>query len=185
MKKEFQTRPDGISDQWCINAGGFAWQDFLTAMPSLVFVVTGWKSNGKQNACLHSWSTFMGAGTDDFICFMPAYKGGHMYQSLKQTGECVLNFPSIDVYDRCIKTIGNNQFEADEITAAGLTAENAMQVNAPRIQECFLQIECEYMWERALFDNAGFFGNHDVAIALKAVHIAMERECYVTAGRGR
>ena len=36
-----------------------------------------------------------------------------MYQSLKETKVCVLNFPSIDIYDRCIKTIGNNQFETD------------------------------------------------------------------------
>jgi len=86
----------------------------VTAMPSLVFVVTGWKSNGKENACLQSWSTFVGGGANDFICIMGKVgKNGHMYQSLKETGVCVLNFPSNDIYDRCIKTIGNNQFEAD------------------------------------------------------------------------
>lgn len=52
-----------------------------------------------------------------------------MYQLLKETKVCVLNFHSIDIYERCIKTIGNSQFETDDITASGLTAEKAMMVN--------------------------------------------------------
>ena len=49
MKKDFPTRPETISEQYCEAVGGFSWYDFVTAMPSLVFVVTGWKSNGKEN----------------------------------------------------------------------------------------------------------------------------------------
>lgn len=143
-------------------------------MPSLVFIVTGWKSNGKENACLQSWSTFAGSGADNFICIMgKVNKGGHMYQSLKETRVCVLNFPSIDIYDRCIKTIGNNQFETDEITASGLTAEKASKVNAPQIKECFLNIECEFLWEHDLFE-----GSQEVAVALKAVSICIDSERY-------
>ncbi|MCL2488351.1 MAG: flavin reductase [Oscillospiraceae bacterium] len=181
MKKEFPARPDAITEQWCINAGGFAWQDFLTAMPSLVFVVTGWKSNRKENACLQSWATFVGGGTDDFVCIIGnVFQGGHMYRSLKETGVCVLNFPSGDVYDRCIKTIGNNRFEADEITAAGLTAECAVKVDAPRIKECFLNIECEFLWEHELLA-----GSHLMTIALRAVHICMDSDSYDQNKRGR
>ena len=77
-----------------------------------------------------------------------------MYQSLKETRVCVLNFPSIDIYDRCIKTIGNNQFETDEITASGLTAEKASKVNAPQIKRVFLNIECEFLWEHDLLRGA-------------------------------
>lgn len=99
--------------------------------------------------------------------------GGHMYQSLKETKACVLNFPSSDIYARCIKTIGNNQFETDEITAAGLTAEKAAKVNAPRIKECMLNIECEYLWEHALYA-----GSNETTIALKAVSLCMDSERY-------
>ncbi len=64
-------------------------------MPQLVFVVTGWKSNGKENACLHSWSSFMGSGLENFICILgKVNKEGHMYQSLRETKVCVLDFPS-------------------------------------------------------------------------------------------
>ena len=173
MKKEFLSRPETITEQFCKDAGGFSWQEFLAGIPSLVFVVTGWKSNGKENACLQSWATFVSGGLDDFVCIMPAYKGGHMYQSLKETGVCVLNFPSNDIYDRCIKTIGNNQFEADEITAAGLTAEKAVKVDAPRIAECFLNIECEFLWEHELIEGTG-----GLVVALRAVSICMDSDRY-------
>jgi len=181
MKKEFSARPEAIAEQYLKDCGGFSWQDFVAAMPSLVFVVTGWKSNGKENASLQSWSTFAGAGTDDFICIMAkVYKGGHLYQSLKKTGVCVLNFPSSNIYDRCIKTIGNNEFETDEITAAGLTAEKATKVNAPRIKECFLNIECEFLWERKLCK-----GSRDKTVALKVVNICMDSDHYDQSKLGR
>ena len=131
MKKEIAVteRPEIFTEQYLAAFGNMSWYDFVTAMPSLVFVVTGWKSNGKENACLHSWSSFAGSGADNFICILgKVNKDGHMYQSLKETKACVLNFPSNDIYDRCIKTIGNNQFETDEITASGLTAEGALNI---------------------------------------------------------
>lgn len=103
-----------------------------------------------------------------------------MYQSLKETGVCVLNFPSNDIYDRCIKTIGNNQFETDEITSSGLTAEKASKVNAPQIKECFLNIECEFLWEHELFA-----GSREVAVALRAVNICMDSERYDQSALGR
>ena len=187
MKKEISIfeRPDRLAgyetEQYMAACGNMSWYDFVTAMPSLVFVVTGWKSNGRENACLHSWSTFAGSGADNFICIMGKVdKGGHMYQSLKETGVCVLNFPSSDIYNRCIKTIGNNQFETDEITASGLTAEKASKVNAPRIKECFLNIECEFLWEHELFE-----GSKEVAVALKAVNICMDSERYDQSKHGR
>ena len=180
MKKDFSERPEKYTEPWC------TWQGFLTAMPSLVFVVTGWKNNGKENACLQSWASFMGGGKDEFVCILGAVpKGGHMYQSLKETGACVLNFPTYDIYDRCVKTIGNNEFETDEITVAGLTAEKSAKVNAPRIKECFLNIECEFLWEHEIFENNGFFGNHDVTVALKVVHISMENDYYNQSKLGR
>jgi flavin reductase (DIM6/NTAB) family NADH-FMN oxidoreductase RutF len=99
---------------------------------------------------------------------------------LKETRCCVLNFPSGDVYNRCYKTIDNNQYEADEITASGLTADKATAVNAPRIVECFLNIECEYLWEHLNFEDSG-----NVVIALKAVHICMDSSHYDPSKLGR
>ena len=187
MKKEVSLvdKPEKLAgyaiEQYTAFCGNLSWYDFVTAMPQLVFVVTGWKSNGKENACLHSWSSFMGSGLDNFICILgKVNKDGHMYQSLKETKVCVLNFPSNDIYDRCVQTIRNNQFETDEITASGLTAEKATMINAPRIKECFLNIECEFLWEQELFE-----GSKEVAIAVRAVNINMDSEVYDQCKRGR
>ena len=183
MKKEFSITDlaGEFNEQYLLACGNLSWYDFIAGMPSLVFVVTGWKSNGKENACLHSWSSFAGSGAGNFICLLgKVHKSGHMYQSLIETKACVLNFPSNDIYDRCIKTIGNNQFETNEITAAGLTAEKAKKVNAPRIKECFLNIECTYLWEHDLFQ-----GSKEVVIALKAVNLSMDSEHYDQSKLGR
>lgn len=180
MKKEIATCPEAITEQWPGELSSFSWQDFVTAIPSPLFVVTGYKSNGKENACLQSWSTFVG-DAGEFICIIGSVsKRGHMYQSLKETRCCVLNFPSRDVYDLCTKTIENNQLETDEITASGLTVEKALSVNAPRIKECFLNIECEFLWEREHFE-----GSRDVVVALKATHICMDNDRYDESKLGR
>ncbi|HWT27687.1 MAG TPA: flavin reductase, partial [Mobilitalea sp.] len=60
MKKEFATKPETFVEQWEGEFEGFSWQDFLTAIPSLLFVITSYKENGRENACLQSWSTFVG-----------------------------------------------------------------------------------------------------------------------------
>ena len=171
MKKEFSTRPETISAEYC-KACGCSWQAFVTAMPTLEFVVTGWKKNGKENACLQSWAAFVGDGADDFVCVMPLC-GRHARKSLQRTKVCVLNFPSNDIMDRCSRTIGNNQWETDEITASGLTAEKASKVDAPRIKECFLNIECELLWR------------HKGWVAVKAVNICMDEEHYDQSKLGR
>lgn len=176
MKKEISIydRPERFSDGYLAACGNLCWYDFVVGMPSLVFLVTGWKSNGKENACLQSWASFVGSGVQNYVCILGKVNPyGHMYQSLKETKSCVLNFPSNDIYARCVKTIGNNEWDADEITAAGLTAEAAYKVNAPRIQECFLNLECEYLWEHPLCE-----GSSEVAVALKVVHVCMDSERY-------
>jgi flavin reductase (DIM6/NTAB) family NADH-FMN oxidoreductase RutF len=180
MKKEFFQRPETITETWN------TWQCFLLGIPSMVFVVTGWKANGKENACLQSWTAFTPCGKDDFACVMSQVsKDGHMYKSLKETGVCVLNFPTLDIYERCVKTINDNGDETDEITAAGLTAEPATKVNAPRIKECFLNIECEFMWEHELFPEPNVWGGQDVTVALKVVGICMDSDRYDQSKLGR
>jgi len=173
MKKEITAKPDKITESWPGELTHFSWQDFVTAIPSPLFLVTTYKSNGKENACLQSWSTFVG-GNGEFICIIGSVsKGGHLYQSLKETKCCVLNFPSYNIYDKCLQTVNNNGFDDDEITLSGLTAEKARTVNAPRIAECFLNIECEFLWEHEHYE-----GSPNVTVALRAIHICMDSGHY-------
>lgn len=50
MKKEYSKIPDSMKN---METYGFSWMDFVTAIPSPLFVVTTYKSNGKPNACNH------------------------------------------------------------------------------------------------------------------------------------
>jgi flavin reductase (DIM6/NTAB) family NADH-FMN oxidoreductase RutF len=180
MKQEFFTQPPTFKEEWPGELTSFSWEDFLTAIPSPIFLVTTYKDNGKPNACLQSWSTFAG-DAGKFICILGSVsKGGHLYQSLLHTKECVLNFPSSDIYDKCSATIRNNGYEDDEITQSGLTIEPAQTVNAPRVAECFLNLECELLWEKE-----HFAGSRDVTICLQVKHTAMDSAYYDEDQKGR
>jgi len=180
MKKEFSHKPDLYEEQWPGEFNTFSWGDYLTAIPSPIFLITTYKSNRKPNACLQSWSTFTG-DAGEFICLIGSVsKKGHLYESLLKTKECVLNFPAADIYDKCQATIQNNDFEDDEIEKSGLTAEKSKTVEAPRIAECFLNIECDFLWKKDHFKGA-----NDVVVCLKMKHIAMDEDYYDENKKGR
>jgi len=131
---------------------GFSWKEFVATVPSPLFLVTTYKSNGMPNACMQSWATFTSAdhGKGFYAILASVNKGGHLYQTLKEQQEAVINFMSADYHAACMATIRNNAFEADEITASGLTVEKADWVNAPMVKECFMNLECRYIWEKEI-----------------------------------
>lgn len=177
MKKEFDKFPEEFGGQELF---GFSWLEYTAAVPSPLVVVTGYKSNGKPNATMMSWCTFTGAEGGYHCIFSSVHRSGHMYRSLKETGCCAVNFPSADILWKCMDTIRNNGFDTDEITASGLTAEPSPRVNAPRIKECFLNMDCELEWERDLTEE----GTHAV-VCLKVTGISMDERHYNNNDLGR
>ena len=168
MKKEYSCIPDSMRD---METYGFSWMDFVTAIPSPVFVVTTYKSNGKPNACLQSWACFNG-GPDGFYAVLSSVnKSGHLYQSIKEKQEAVINFPSAEWYGKCLDTIKHNGFDDDEIAASDLTAGRASFVNAPLIKECFLNLECRYLWEKEIVA-----GSTHVLMCLEVVNICADEK---------
>lgn len=153
--------------------------EHVLAIPSPLMVVTSYKSNGLSNATMQSWSTFV--GEEGYYCiFGSVNKNSHMYQSIKETKELVINFPSKEYFLKCMKTVENNNFDQDEITASLLTKEPSSMVNAPRIKECFLNLECKYVWEHELTEK----GNH-VVMCVKVINICMDEEHYEEENLGR
>lgn len=166
MKKEFDSCPQDMEAE----TYGFSWQEFITAIPSPLVLVTSYKSNGLPNASMQSWCTFI--GEEGFRCiFGSVNKYCHMYSSLKETGCCVINFPSADNFLKCYDTIKNNDPDTDEISASGLTSEPAKIINAPRVKECFLSLECVFEWEKDLSEE----GIRKV-ICVKIVNIAIDEK---------
>ena len=177
MKKEYSAMPKSMRK---METYGFSWMDFVTAIPAPLFVVTSYKSNGMPNACLQSWACFKGMGQSFYAIISSVNKAGHMYKTIRETGEAVLNFPSAAIYDRCMDTVHNNQWDADEITASGLTAEPASMVNAPRIKECFLCLECRFHWEKEITE-----GSDHVLMCLEVKNICIDEAYLDEAAQGR
>lgn len=176
MKKEFSSCPKTVKEK---EMYGFSWMEHVMAIPSPLIVVTSYKSNGKPNATMQSWSTFV--GEEGYFCILGSVnKNGHMYSSIKENKDLVINFPSDDIYDKCLDTIKNNNFDNDEITLSGLTVEKSTKVNAPRIKECFLNLECKFLWEKEIVENS----NH-VVMCVKIVNVCMDEEHYNFNKKGR
>ena len=73
--------------------------------------------------------------------------GGHTYKNIKRTAAFCVNYPSYDDLEGCQATIDHNDLEDDEITAGGFTAEKSRRIEAPRIAEASLSLECSYVKE--------------------------------------
>ena len=172
MKYAYREMPESLKGTYAdfSRQFGFSWKEFVATVPSPLFLVTTYKSNGQPNACMQSWATFTSAdhGNGFYAILASVNKSGHLYQTLQETKEAVINFMSAEVHSACMATIHNNDFEKDEITASGLTAEKADWVNAPMVKECFMNLECRYEWEKEIVP-----GDDHVMVCLEVlgVHI--------------
>ena len=152
---------------------GFSWKEFVATIPSPMFLVTTYKSNSQPNACMQSWATFTSAnhGNGFYAILASVNKSGHLYQSLQEKQDAVINFMSAEYHAACMATIQNNAFEADEIAASGLTAEPANWVQAPMVKECFMNLECRYVWEKEIVP-----GDDHVMICLEVLGVHIDKE---------
>lgn len=102
MKKEITNCPEKLKEEY-----GFSWMEHVLAIPSPLVTVTTYKKNGLPNATMQSWCTFVG-DSGYHVIFGSVNRNGHMYTSCKETGCCVVNIPSKEVFLKCIATIENN-----------------------------------------------------------------------------
>ncbi len=150
---------------------GFSWMEFVLSIPSPVFVVTSYKSNNMPNACMQSWTSFTGNEKGFYALISAVNKNGHLYKTIIERKEAVINFMSAEIYDKCMKTIRNNQFEIDEITSSGLTVTPAKMVKAPMIEECFMNLECKFVWKKEIKE-----GDDYVIVCLEIVNVHIDED---------
>ena len=170
MKHTYYETPENMKG---LEAWGFNWLEFVTSIPTPMFLVTTYKANGKTNACMQSWSSFTTAdkGKRFFVLLSSVNKGGHLYQTLLEKGCAVVNFLSVDLYDRAMATIRNNQWEADELSESGLTAVKAEKIDAPMVDESFMNLECKFVWEKEIVP-----GDDHVMACLEVVNVHMDEK---------
>lgn len=170
MKHTYYETPENMKG---LEAWGFNWLEFVTSIPTPMFLVTTYKANGKTNACMQSWSSFTTAdkGRRFFVLLSSVNKGGHLYQTLLEKGCAVVNFLSVDLYDRAMATIRNNQWEADELSESGLTAVKAEKIDAPMVDESIMNLECIFAWEKEIVP-----GDDHVMVCLEVVNVHLDEK---------
>lgn len=168
MKYELNSRPTNFKETWTRQFQIFSWVEYVSAIPQAISVITTWKENRLPNACLQAWTMYNG-DADGYYVIFSIMNRTHTYKNILRDKDFAVNFPGIEEFPRCYDTIKNNDDVIDEITASGLTVEPSQAVNAPRIKECFLNLECRLEWHRPLHD-----GSYWHLFAGEVVHVAIE-----------
>jgi len=168
LKHELNTQPACFKESWPGQLKIFSWIDYVTAIPQAMSVITTWKEGRIPNACLQAWTTYTGDAGGYYVIFS-ILNNNHTYKNILRDKDFVVNFPDIDVFPKCYETIENNSDETDEIAGVGLTIEPSKAVDAPRIKECFLNLECRLGWHRPLHDGSLWH-----VFAGEVVHLAID-----------
>jgi len=171
MKHELNAQPACFKETWPKQLKIFSWIDYVTAIPQAMSVITTWKEGQIPNACLQAWTTYIGDAGGYYV-ILSILNDNHTYKNILRANDFVVNFPEIDVFPKCYKTIENNSDGTDEITSVGLTIESSKVADAPRIKECFLNLECRLGWHRPLHDDSiwHIFAGEVVHVAIESNH---------------
>ena len=169
MKHEIQIgTPENLAEIWPGSYNLFSWLEYVVNIPHPMFLITTRKANGAPNACLHSWG-FLAGDRDNYTAILGMMDYYHTYENILREGEWCLNYPSADDWEKCFQTINVNGAENDEITDAGLSVEASQVVQAPRIAECLIHLECKLDWYRPLRENSPW-----QLVSGQVVHAAMD-----------
>jgi flavin reductase (DIM6/NTAB) family NADH-FMN oxidoreductase RutF len=146
-------QPLCLVEDWPGKYDVFSWLEYVVTVPNPIFLVTTRKANGAANANLHSWGLLVGE-RDHYSSLLALLSHTHTYANILREGEWCLNFPSVEQQAQCFETIRCNGPDNDEIVDADLTVELARTVQAPRIAECAMNLECKLAWHRPLYEDS-------------------------------
>jgi flavin reductase (DIM6/NTAB) family NADH-FMN oxidoreductase RutF len=109
---------------------------------------------GKTNIMTQSWHTIMEFTPSIIGCMITAKN--HSFEMIRDSGECVINLPTLDLINEVIG-IGNTTGDhTDKFKKFALTPEEGEFVKAPLIKECYANFECKIK-DHSLLDKYNFF----------------------------
>ncbi len=169
MKHEIGiAQPRYLIEDWPGKYEVFSWLEYVVTVPNPIFIVTTRKANGSPNANMQSWGLLIGE-KGKYSSLLALLDHSHTYEHILREEEWCVGFPSFDHHPQCFETIHCNAPDNDEVTEAGLTVEPAKTVQAPRIAECSVNLECRLEWHRPLY-----VGSRWHLFAGKVLHLAMD-----------
>ena len=124
---------------------------FLEPGP-IVLVSSAWK--GKANIMTMGWHMIMAFEPSLIGCYI--WDANHSYDMIRQSGECVINIPTLDIVDKVIGVGNTTGARVDKFRKFALTPEPAETVGAPLIAECYANFECKVA-DQSLIDRYGIF----------------------------
>jgi flavin reductase (DIM6/NTAB) family NADH-FMN oxidoreductase RutF len=166
-------QPSYLIEDWPGKYDVFSWLEYVVTVPNPVCIVTTRKANGAANANLHAWGFLVGE-RDHYSSLLALLSHTHTYANILREGEWCVNFPSVKHYLQCFETIRCNGPDNDEIADAGLTTEPARVVQAPRIAECAIVLECKLDWYRPLYGDSQWH-----LFVGRVLHVAMDETAMV------
>jgi flavin reductase (DIM6/NTAB) family NADH-FMN oxidoreductase RutF len=154
MKREISiTQPEYLIEDWPGKYDVFSWLEYIVTVPNPIFIVTTRKANGAPNANLQSWGLLIGE-KGNYSSLVALLDNSHTYGNILREAEWCVCFPSFQHYHQCFETIRLNETDNDEITSSGFTVELPASVQAPRIAECSINLECRLEWHHPLYENS-------------------------------
>jgi flavin reductase (DIM6/NTAB) family NADH-FMN oxidoreductase RutF len=107
-----------------------------------------------NNIMTMGWHTVMEFSPSLIGCIVAG--GNHSFEMIRRSRMCVVNVPTADIATTVVK-IGNcSGADTDKFARFRLTAEDAQEVEAPLIGECYANFECR-LHDGALIDKYNFF----------------------------
>jgi flavin reductase (DIM6/NTAB) family NADH-FMN oxidoreductase RutF len=175
MKQEINiTQPEYLIEDWPGKYDVFSWLEYIVTVPNPIFFITTRKPNGAPNANLSSWGFLIGE-KGNYSSLIALLNNSHTYSNILREGEWCVCFPSFRHYRQCFETIRLNAQDNDEITGSGFTVELPRSVQAPRIAECPINLECRLEWHRPLYESSRWY-----LFVGRVLHLAMDESVMVS-----
>jgi len=111
---------------------------FTLIEPGPVVLITTHDGH-RSNVMTITWTMVLGFSAEFAITTGP---WNHSYTALRETGECVIAVPTVDLIDTAVGIGTCSGEDTDKFEKFGLTAVKAKHVRAPLIKECLANIEC-------------------------------------------
>jgi len=124
---------------------------FLEPGP-IVLVSSAWK--GRTNIMTMGWHMVLGFEPSLIGCYI--WDANHSFNMIRKSRQCAINIPTVDLATTTVG-IGNcSGREVDKFAKFKLTAAPAEKVQAPLIQECYANFECQLV-DASLVRKYGVF----------------------------
>ena len=157
---------------------------------SVVVMVTCVGKEGRPN--IITLGMYMSISSRPPMICIGVAPGRHSHGLIEETGEFVVNVPSIGLEKQMHYCGVKSGRDVDKFAETGLTSVPSLKVKPPRIKECFGHLECRVVQKHVCGDHTLFVGevvetsadegvmDGDVLDVLKARPIVQKNHVYFT-----